>query len=293
MPPEVEASLHLISANAELSARCFDAALATLENAYPLFEAVADERIRGAFHNTLGLTLRNAGFQRGDNDFIQRAVIEYTAASYYFELAGNSRFYAAAENNIGFLLSSLGEYERAYPHIERATALALAAGDQVIAACSDETLARTLCGDGRLSEAEQVIERAIAELERLGAAAEMGEAIDTRAEIRDRIGALSAEASNVIPFPTSLTALPARYTVTVSDDSLINAGIRDGDDIWIFRRAAARDGDLAFVVTPDGPTLAYYYVEGERVRLIYAGDDSPEYYYPATSVRVYGVAFDR
>jgi tetratricopeptide (TPR) repeat protein len=290
---ETEASLHLIVANSELSARRFGEALAVLERAYSLFENVTDSRIRGAFHNTLGLALKNAGIELKINDYLQRAIIEFTAAGYYFELADNLAFLARVENNIGFLLYALAEYAEAYPHIERARSLALEAGDLVMASYFEDTRARVLQGEGKLSEAECVIEGAICELERLGAVVELEVALQTRTEIKDGISALKSEASKVIPFPTSLTTLPARFVVSVSDDSLINVGIRLGDRIWICRRAKARDGELVFAVTPDGPTLAYYYTEGERVLLVYAGDDCPEREYPAALVRIYGAALNR
>jgi plasmid stabilization system protein ParE len=290
---EIEASLHLISANSELSARRFEAALSTLENAYPLFEAVSNDRIRGAFHNTLGLALKNAGLAGGIDDYLQRAIIEFTAASYHFEQSKNLSFLSRVENNIGFLLWSLGENTQAYPHIDRAKSLALSAGDEVMASYFDDTLARVLCGDGKLSEAERVIERAVQELERLGATVELGEAIDTRTEIRNRIAALRAESSNVIPFPSSLAALPTRFVVSVSDDSLINAGVRAGDDLWVCRSARAKDGDLVFADTPDGLTLGFHYAEGDTVRLVFAGEHCSERCYPAALIRIYGVSLTR
>jgi tetratricopeptide (TPR) repeat protein len=290
---EVEASLHLIVANSELSERHYEAALDTLQRAYPLFETVTDDRLRGAFHNTLGIALKNLGVNHHHDDFLQRAIIEFTAAGYHFERAENSLFQSSVENNIGFLLSTLGEHEQARLHIDHAKVLATDAGDLVRASHFDDTLARVLCNEGRLSEAEKIIERAVTELELLGAADELEEARVTLNEIKNKLDGATVEASNVIPFPTPLAALPARFVVSVSDDSLVNAGIEAGDEVWVCRAAKAQDGDLVFADTPDGAMLAYYYAEGSLIMFIFAGGDCEERYYPVGLVRVLGVALSR
>lgn len=290
LPPETEANLQLIVAIAEWRDNRLEQALETLQRAYPLFEAVTDPRTCGIFHNTLGLALEDVGLSAQVGDYIQRAVIEFTAASYYFELCGDVPFLSNVENNIGFLLSLLGQYSEAYSHLERARSLALAQGDELKAAQIEDTRARALCAEGRLSEAELLIDAVVEELERLGAAVPLTEAQATRANIRARVADTRPKGSNVILFPAPLTKLPERYVVQVSDDSLLNAGIGAGDGVWVRRAFRAQDGDLVFASTPDGPVLAFYYEAGDKAALVFAGDDCSDRSYPAASVHVLGIA---
>jgi tetratricopeptide (TPR) repeat protein len=282
---ETEAGLLLVSAIADWCVGRPADSLATLEAAFPLFEAVADERTSGAFHNTLALSYQDDGIARADTDYLQRAFIEFTAAGFYFEQAGSVIHQSSVENNLGRLLSLLGRHTDAHPHLDRARSLALSIGDEVQAARVEVTRARVLCAAGQLADAESVIDGAVVELIRLGADYLLAEAQSVLADVRAQRAVLHP---NVLHFGT-----PSRYVVTVSDDSLVNAGIEAGDDVWLCRASQARDGELVYASTPDGMMLAFYYSEGEDVSLIFANAECEPCRFPASAVRVRGIVAGR
>lgn len=82
-------------------------------------------------------------------DYINRAIIEYTAASHHFDRAGHISYRARAENNLGFLLYSAGHYGDAHEHLKCARLLFVAVRDKGSVAQVDETRARVLLAEGR------------------------------------------------------------------------------------------------------------------------------------------------
>ena len=66
-------------------------ALRLLVKAAPLFDASSNHTIKGRFHNEYAQVLRKLSAAEHRNDYIDRALIEYEAASYHFEQAGNDR----------------------------------------------------------------------------------------------------------------------------------------------------------------------------------------------------------
>src|SRR5258708_6352693 len=48
------------------------------------------------------------------SDYLDRALIEYSAASFHFDQAGNERYLARVENNLGYLFFTIGRYEDAH-----------------------------------------------------------------------------------------------------------------------------------------------------------------------------------
>ncbi len=287
---ETEAAIQLIKALIEECDNRTEEALDILESAFPLFENVTDVYLSGRFHNTLGLILKNLGINQANDDYIQRAFIEFTAAGFYFEQTNNFIYLSSVENNLGILQSLLGKHSAAYTHIDKARALALSNGDDVRVAHFEETRARVLCDEGRLAEARDAIEHAVRELQRLGADAFLAEAITTRAEIECRI---KSRAANVLLFTPPLSNLAEKFVVTVSDDSLVYAGIEAGDVVWLSRASHANDGDLVFVTAPDCVTLAFYFTDGDDVRLCYAHDECSERSYPRRLLRIHGIVLQR
>src|SRR5204863_2715953 len=89
-------------------------------------------------------------------DYLDRALMEYTAASFHFELAGNTRFLARVENNLGYLFFTIGKYAEAHKHLDRARRLFFALSDMSMISQVDDTRARTLLAEGRVAEAERV-----------------------------------------------------------------------------------------------------------------------------------------
>ncbi len=90
----------------EGSANRLHDALSIDTEAAPLFEKSSNHTLKGKFHNEFGFVLRNLGAAERRPDYIDRALIEYEAASYHFEQAGHRRYQACVENNLGYLLGS-------------------------------------------------------------------------------------------------------------------------------------------------------------------------------------------
>jgi tetratricopeptide (TPR) repeat protein len=62
-------------------------ALRTLTNHAPLFEKLHNHTLKGSYHVTLGNRLENLWESGSHPDYLDRALIEYAAASYHFEKA--------------------------------------------------------------------------------------------------------------------------------------------------------------------------------------------------------------
>lgn len=163
-------------------------ALRLLVEASPLFGASTNHTIKGRFHNEYAQVLRKLGVAEYRSDYIDRAFVEYAAASYHFEQAGHTRYHACVENNIGFLFLTVGKFTEAHQHLDRAQALFTSIKDNVHTAQVDETRARVLLAEGRLSEAEKIVRAAVRILDKGGEQALLAEALATHGIALARLG---------------------------------------------------------------------------------------------------------
>lgn len=172
----------------EGDARRLSDALRIYGEASDLVEKSGDHYLQGTFHFSLGLTLRRMA--DGDNleTYVDRALIEYAAASFHFEQAGNKRYFANVENNLGFLLYSIGRYQEAHAHLDRARQLYTELKDSYSVAHTDETRARTFLASGRLPDAERTIRSAVRVLERGDGKSVLAEALTTYGMVKARMG---------------------------------------------------------------------------------------------------------
>ncbi|MCA1593871.1 MAG: hypothetical protein LC754_14720 [Acidobacteria bacterium] len=178
----------LRSALVETSATRYSDALRILIEAIPLFESSSNEVLKGKFHNEYGMVLKNLGTAENREDYIDRALIEYAAASFHFEQAGHMRNHACVENNLGFLLGTIGKFTDAHEHLDRAQALFSTLKDSVHLAQVDETRARVLLSDGRVALAEKLAGAAVQALENGGEQALLAEALTTHGVAMARLG---------------------------------------------------------------------------------------------------------
>ena len=58
---------------------------------------------RATFHFGLANVLNHLSSVDNRKDYVDVALMEYTAASIHFEQAGHERYHACVENNLGFL----------------------------------------------------------------------------------------------------------------------------------------------------------------------------------------------
>ena len=150
----------------EFGAGRYSEELRLLTDAAPLLDGGASHYLRGSFHNELALVLRRLGAAEGRQDYLDRAIIEYTAAAYHFELAHHERYVAHIENNLAFLLYTLGRNAEAHEHLDRAQTIYTRLRDAAHLAHVDETRARVLVAEKRYREADHTLAGALKVLER-------------------------------------------------------------------------------------------------------------------------------
>lgn len=62
------------------------------------------------------------------------------------------------------------------------------------------------------------------------------------------------------------------FGLRVRGESMINAGIRDGDYVFVQKQLDARRGEIIVALVGEEATCKYYYPEPDRVRLVPAND---------------------
>ena len=152
---ELKAKAVLRSAIVERSALRYADSLRILTDAAPLFEKITNHTVKGSYHNTLAGVLENLGTSEQHADYLDRAFIEYAAASFHFEQAGHKPYRANVENNLGFLYFQANKFAEAHEHLDHARRLLVNLKDRSGVAQVDETRARVFLAEGRYAEAEQ------------------------------------------------------------------------------------------------------------------------------------------
>ena len=97
------------------------------------------------------------------------------------------------------------------------------------------------------------------------------------------------EGSASLPVPAALLGAGEHFALEVAGDSMVEAGILDGDYALIRRQEVARDGEIVVALIEDSEaTLKYFRREGAMIRLDPANRAyDPQRYAPA-QVRVQG-----
>jgi CheY-like chemotaxis protein len=111
-----------------------------------------------------------------------------TLLQVFHEKAGNTRYLARVENNLGFLYFTIRRYQDAHEHLDKARKLFMKLKDVGTAAQVDETRARTLLAEGRLREAERMIKGRHSSAREWGQQAVLAEALTTHGTIVARLG---------------------------------------------------------------------------------------------------------
>ena len=163
-------------------------ALKIQTQAAPLFEESNNHALRGNFHNVCAQVLKELGLAENRNEYIDQALMQYTAASFHFESAGHARFQARIENNLASLFASIGRYSQAYDHLNNARSLFVKLKDKGMVAHVDETWTRSLLGEGRYEEANKTIGRAIRIFEEGDESSALAEALTTQGTVLARLG---------------------------------------------------------------------------------------------------------
>ncbi|HEU4597154.1 MAG TPA: helix-turn-helix domain-containing protein [Pyrinomonadaceae bacterium] len=184
----LKAKAVLRTAIIERSANRYSDALRILTDFAPLFDKINNQTIKGGYHNELGVVFKNLAASEGRDDYLDRAFVEYAAASFHFEQAGHTPYRALVENNLGFLFFKAGKFKAAHEHLERARRLFSALKDKGSVAQVDETRARALLAAGHNEEAERITRLAVRALEKGGRQSLLAEALTTHGTALARLG---------------------------------------------------------------------------------------------------------
>jgi len=97
------------------------------------------------------------------------------------------------------------------------------------------------------------------------------------------------EGQNSLPVPAALLGPGEHYALEVSGDSMVEAGIFDGDFALVRRTDSARDGEIVVaLVNGEEATLKYLHKDGSNIRLDPANAAYDPQVYGAAQVQVQG-----
>ncbi len=167
-------------------------ALRILTKSVALFEKITNEMLKGCYHQTLAEVLENLWAARGPSEYLDRALVEYAAASYHFEAAEHKGYLANVENNLGFLLYKVNHCEEAHEHLDSARRIFNSLKDKSAAAQVDETRARVFLKEKRIAEAEKVARASVRVLENSERFSLLAEALTTHGTALARLGQYGA-----------------------------------------------------------------------------------------------------
>ncbi|HET6973776.1 MAG TPA: helix-turn-helix domain-containing protein [Pyrinomonadaceae bacterium] len=167
-------------------------ALTFLTNNESLFHKINNQTLKGCYHQTIGDVLENLCESVGPKDYLDRALIEYAAASHHFELAQHRYYLANVENNLGFLLYKVDQFEEAHEHLNRARRIFTCLKDRIALAVVDETRARVFLKEKRNAEAEKAARSSVQTLESRDRPSLLAEALKRHGMALARLGHYSA-----------------------------------------------------------------------------------------------------
>lgn len=185
---ELKARALLNRAVVEAAAKRPSDSLDVLLEAAPFFPSSDDHALNGNYYLTLATALKNLGRAERRTEYIDRALIEYAAASYHYEKAGHQSNLARVENNLGFLLLSIGKTQKAHEHLDYARRIFVTLKDSGSVAEVDETRARAFLAERRPAEAERLARSAVQTRDKGGEQALLAEALTTHATALARLG---------------------------------------------------------------------------------------------------------
>jgi CheY-like chemotaxis protein len=151
----------LRSAVIEKLAKQFEDALNIFMSAAPLFETTTNHTLKGRFHNEFAIVLENLGAIQNSVEYLDRALIEYTASSFHFDQAGHSRYQACVENNLAMLYLKVKRVADAHEHLDRAQALFTRLNDNIHLGQVEETRARAWLAEDAFAKAEKSARAAV------------------------------------------------------------------------------------------------------------------------------------
>ena len=96
---------------------------------------------------------------------------------------------------------------------------------------------------------------------------------------------------NYFPIPSEYMPNEETFMLKVKGESMINAGILDGDNILVKRQNTAKNGDMVVALVDDSATVKTFYKENGYIRLQPENDDMDPIIVPHCEIigKVFGV----
>ena len=177
----------LNSANIEKAGTRDRDALKICTEAAPLFDSSSNDALKGKFHITFAAVFRSLGTSENREDYIDRALVEYAAASYHLEQAGHRRFQARVENNVGFLFATIGRFDEAQEHLTRSRTISISLGDQGGVGFAEDSRAQAFLMEGKFNAAEKAARSAVRLFKEGGEQTMLSEALTTHGKALARL----------------------------------------------------------------------------------------------------------
>lgn len=171
----------------EIVASESEKALSILTDHASLFQKVDNQTLKGSYHVTLGNVLKKFWETETRTEYLDRALVEYAAASYHFELAEHRNYLANVQNNLGLLYFMINRCEEAHRHLDHARRLLDSLKDVTGVAQVDESRACVLLKQDRVLEAERIVRSAVDTQEKSGRPALLAEALITHGRALARL----------------------------------------------------------------------------------------------------------
>jgi tetratricopeptide (TPR) repeat protein len=172
----------------ELQASEGEKALSILTDYASLFQNIDNQTLKGSYHVTLGNVLKKLWLTETRTEYLDRALVEYAAASYHFELAEHKNYLANVQNNLGLLYLMINRCDDAHKHLDHARRLLVGLKDVTGVAQVDETRACVFLKQGRVDQAERIVRSAVHTHEKSGRHALLAEALITHGRALARLG---------------------------------------------------------------------------------------------------------
>lgn len=96
---------------------------------------------------------------------------------------------------------------------------------------------------------------------------------------------------NYFPIPAEFMPNAESFMLKVKGESMINAGIFDGDNILVQKQSNAKNGDMVVALVEDSATVKTFYKEGGHIRLQPENDTMDPIIVPDCTIlgKVFGV----
>jgi tetratricopeptide (TPR) repeat protein len=195
-----------------------------------LFQKIDNDTLRGSYHSTLGNVLEGLWEKKQRSDYLDRALIEYTAASYHFEKVEHRIYLAHVQNNLGFLYFKINRCEEALDHLDYARRVLECLADVTTIAGIDETRASVLLKQGRLSEAERAARSSVNTLEKTDRHALLAESLVTHGRSLARLGDYNASLS---AFQRAIDLAQLTGSLTKASEAALAAFQEIGDQLAV------------------------------------------------------------